>query len=313
MAAYKQYDVLLVNAIFDGLNLVAKEAPLVNERDGVLILSENAGAHEELGRWAITVNPFDVSAQAEAIHQALEMPADERRARIEAIRSHVREHDLDCLDRRAALRPGPLGSPRGAFVTVAAAKALTPVDPATLEPVGTVEVTPPEAIAEIVAEARLVQRRWARVGGTTSGAALLVRVAHFLLDSADDLAATITAETGKPVLEAYTAELFLALEQLRWTAANAERVVGGERVRFTQPYLRHKRGRLLYEPLRRRRGDRAVELPLRHPVHPDDCAVAAGNAVIVKPSELTPLSGAWVERAFEAVGAPRGARPRRPR
>jgi hypothetical protein len=46
-------------------------------------------------------------------------------------------------------------------VTVAATKALTPVDPATLEPVGTVEVTPPEAIPEIVAEARLVQRRWA--------------------------------------------------------------------------------------------------------------------------------------------------------
>ena len=94
VAAYKQYDVLLVNAIFDGLNLVAKEAPLVNERDGVLILSENAGAYEELHRWAITVNPFDVSEQAEAIHEALEMPASERRARIEAIRAHVREHDL---------------------------------------------------------------------------------------------------------------------------------------------------------------------------------------------------------------------------
>ena len=49
MAAYKQYDVLFVNAIVDGMNLVAKEAPLVNERDGVLILSENAGAHAELG------------------------------------------------------------------------------------------------------------------------------------------------------------------------------------------------------------------------------------------------------------------------
>ena len=60
VAAYKQFDVLLVNAIFDGLNLVAKEAPLVNERDGVLVLSENAGAHEELGEWALTVNPFDV-------------------------------------------------------------------------------------------------------------------------------------------------------------------------------------------------------------------------------------------------------------
>ena len=50
VAAYKQFDVLLVNAIFDGMNLVAKEAPLVNERDGVVVLSENAGAHAELGR-----------------------------------------------------------------------------------------------------------------------------------------------------------------------------------------------------------------------------------------------------------------------
>jgi trehalose 6-phosphate synthase len=94
VAAYKDFDVLLVNAIFDGLNLVAKEAPLVNEREGVLILSENAGAHEELGDWALSVNPFDVAGQADAIHRALEMPADERRERIDAIRSWVREHDL---------------------------------------------------------------------------------------------------------------------------------------------------------------------------------------------------------------------------
>jgi trehalose 6-phosphate synthase len=94
VAAYKDYDVLLVNAIFDGLNLVAKEAPLVNERDGVLILSENAGAHEELGDWALSVNPFDVAGQADAIHRALEMPAEERRERIEAIRAWVGEHDL---------------------------------------------------------------------------------------------------------------------------------------------------------------------------------------------------------------------------
>jgi trehalose 6-phosphate synthase len=94
VAAYKQYDVLLVNAIYDGLNLVAKEGPLVNERDGVLVLSENAGAHAELGPWALTVNPFDLSGQAEALHAALEMPADERSARIGAIRAQVREHDL---------------------------------------------------------------------------------------------------------------------------------------------------------------------------------------------------------------------------
>jgi trehalose 6-phosphate synthase len=95
VASYKEFDVLLVNPIFDGLNLVAKEAPLVNVRDGVLVLSENAGVHEELGEWALTINPFDVAGQAAAIHEALEMPEPERRRRIQAIRAHVRAHDLE--------------------------------------------------------------------------------------------------------------------------------------------------------------------------------------------------------------------------
>jgi trehalose 6-phosphate synthase len=94
VAAYKQFDVLLVNAIFDGMNLVAKEAPLVNTRDGVVVLSENAGAHAELGEWALSVNPFDVEGQAEAIERALDLDGEERRRRLEAIRAHVREHDV---------------------------------------------------------------------------------------------------------------------------------------------------------------------------------------------------------------------------
>jgi trehalose 6-phosphate synthase len=110
VAAYKQFDVLLVNAIFDGMNLVAKEAPLVNTRDGAVVLSENAGAHAELGEWALSVNPFDVDGQAAAIHEGLTLDAGERRRRLEAIRSHVREHDvaawldtlLAALDRIAA-------------------------------------------------------------------------------------------------------------------------------------------------------------------------------------------------------------------
>ena len=93
LAAYKQFDVLLVNAIFDGMNLVAKEAPLVNVRDGVVILSENAGAHEELAGWAVSINPFDVAGQAEAIHTAITMPQSERGARIAAIRDWVGAHD----------------------------------------------------------------------------------------------------------------------------------------------------------------------------------------------------------------------------
>ena len=110
VAAYKHYDVLLVNAIFDGMNLVAKEAPLVNQRDGVLILSENAGATEELREWALTVNPFDIQQQADAIYQALTMHAAERRQRIEGLRAQVREHDISRwidtqLEDLAALRP----------------------------------------------------------------------------------------------------------------------------------------------------------------------------------------------------------------
>jgi trehalose 6-phosphate synthase len=95
VAAYKQYDVLLVNAVYDGLNLVAKEAPLVNARDGVLVLSENAGAHEELAAWCVSVNPFDVWGQAEAMHEALTLEPGERRRRVEAIRAHVRANDVN--------------------------------------------------------------------------------------------------------------------------------------------------------------------------------------------------------------------------
>jgi len=94
VAAYKQFDVLFVNAIFDGMNLVSKEAPLVNERDGVVVLSENTGAYEELQDWVVRVNPFDVAGQAEALSRALAMSQAERHERLAAIRAHVREHDI---------------------------------------------------------------------------------------------------------------------------------------------------------------------------------------------------------------------------
>ena len=104
VAAYKQFDVLLVNAVYDGLNLVAKEGPLVNGRDGVLVLSENAGAHEELGEWALTVNPFDISGQADALYEALVMPAAERARRAAGLRgADPRQRDRG-VDRGAARR-----------------------------------------------------------------------------------------------------------------------------------------------------------------------------------------------------------------
>jgi trehalose 6-phosphate synthase len=93
VAAYKHYDVLLVNAMFDGMNLVAKEGPMVNERDGVSVLSENTGAHEELGEHALSVNPFDIQALADSIHAALTMEPGERARRLRGLKEIVTARD----------------------------------------------------------------------------------------------------------------------------------------------------------------------------------------------------------------------------
>jgi trehalose 6-phosphate synthase len=93
VARYKHFDLLMVNSIFDGMNLVAKEAPAVNTRDGVVMLSENTGSHEELGDCTLTVNPFDIQEQADTIHRALTMDPDERRIRATRLREIVRERD----------------------------------------------------------------------------------------------------------------------------------------------------------------------------------------------------------------------------
>jgi trehalose 6-phosphate synthase len=95
VAAYKNYDVLLVNAVRDGMNLIAKEAVIANEKNGVLLLSENAGAHEELGEHALTVNPFDIDEQADALYEALTMPEDERARRAEELEQTIRSYTIE--------------------------------------------------------------------------------------------------------------------------------------------------------------------------------------------------------------------------
>ena len=89
VARYKHFDLLMVNSLFDGMNLVAKEAPAVNTRDGVLMLSENTGSHEELVGCALSVNPFDIQEQADTIYRALTMSAEERRRRADQLREII--------------------------------------------------------------------------------------------------------------------------------------------------------------------------------------------------------------------------------
>ena len=92
LAALTLSDVLLINPVRDGMNLVAKEGPLVNTQDGVLVLSREAGAWEELelgGDGALGVNPFDVAGTADALHTALTMSPEARAARAGAVRGAV--------------------------------------------------------------------------------------------------------------------------------------------------------------------------------------------------------------------------------
>jgi len=81
LAAYRLADVALVNPIRDGMNLVAKEVPVVSDEGCALVLSREAGAFQELGRDAVVVNPYDVTGTANALHTALTMPAEERAER----------------------------------------------------------------------------------------------------------------------------------------------------------------------------------------------------------------------------------------
>ena len=90
LAAQLIYDVLLVNPIMDGMNLVAKEGPAVNENNGVLVLSSGAGAYDQIADHAITVeDPLDVDETATALLRALELPDADRRRRADALRDLV--------------------------------------------------------------------------------------------------------------------------------------------------------------------------------------------------------------------------------
>ncbi|NYB51651.1 MAG: trehalose-6-phosphate synthase [Methanobacteriaceae archaeon] len=94
VAAFKNYDCLIVNPIADGMNIVPKEASAVNENQGVIILSEKAGCYEELKDHVICVNPFDVCQTTQAYLQAIKMSIDERRKKLNNLQNMVAERTI---------------------------------------------------------------------------------------------------------------------------------------------------------------------------------------------------------------------------
>jgi succinate-semialdehyde dehydrogenase/glutarate-semialdehyde dehydrogenase len=123
---------------------------------------------------------------------------------------------------------------------------------------------------------------------------------------ADEIADAIVAETAKPRTEAIANELYTAVDHASWLAKHAPRVLADERVRFSQLHLKTKKAWLLYEPLGVVAAITPWNLPFAIPFREVATAVAAGNAVVLKPSELTPLTGEWVRRVLQEAGVPDG-------
>jgi len=172
-----------------------------------------------------------------------------------------------------------------------------------------VTTTPERERTDELQRALVAAERAADAWGATSldtRARVLREAVQVVLDRADDIAATVSAETGKPLTEAISHDLFPALDHCAWLARNARKVLRPRRIRYSQPHLLLKRAWEIHEPY----GVVAVvspwNVPFAIPFTSVITALAAGNAVVLKPSELTPASGEWARRVLEEAGAPAG-------
>src|SRR5438270_162741 len=199
--------------------------------------------------------------------------------------------------RRARDASAPTASLRTLGITETRGRAES-FSPATGERLGTVATVEPADVAAIVRDVAEVQRFWAQLP-LSDRARYMRRTAQVLIDNLDELSALVTREQGKPRSEAYLMELLPTIDGLHWIAANGERLLADERIRYTQSLVRRKRSLFSYEPL----GVIGVISPWSSPWSTPFGIVATalmcGNGVVVKPSSQTPLIGERIQAAFE--------------
>jgi succinate-semialdehyde dehydrogenase/glutarate-semialdehyde dehydrogenase len=175
--------------------------------------------------------------------------------------------------------------------------------PATLEPIGEIEVQSPEDVRAAVERARKAQPTWAALS-FDERARYLQRAVRVLLERQDEFLDVIVRETGKPRAEALAVEILAACDALTFYGKRAKRILADR----TLPVhlMKTKKLRLSYRPL----GVAGIITPWNFPfilsLNPTAQALMAGNTVVLKPSEVTPFSGRLVEELFSAVGLPEG-------
>jgi acyl-CoA reductase-like NAD-dependent aldehyde dehydrogenase len=180
---------------------------------------------------------------------------------------------------------------------------LDSIDPATEDLIGRFEVTAPGEVPRMMEHARRAQREWAQVP-VSERARRLERLAEIFQNRRSEIAEVVTHENGKPLAEALFSDVLVSLDSIRWHARHAERMLAGERVGHHNPIFKGKKGGLEYEPC----GVVAIispwNYPIAIPVTAAAAAVVAGNAVIVKPSELVPWCGSLLGELFDQAEFP---------
>jgi succinate-semialdehyde dehydrogenase/glutarate-semialdehyde dehydrogenase len=176
-------------------------------------------------------------------------------------------------------------------------------NPATLEAVGSIEVQTAADVAAAVERAHKAQPAWAEIG-IQARARYLERAVRVLLARQEEFIDVICSETGKPRLEALATEILTACDALQFYAKRARRILADRTVPVH--LLKTKKLKLCYRPL----GVVGIITPWNFPfilsLNPTAQALVAGNAVVLKPSEVTPLSGRLVEQLFRDAGLPDG-------
>jgi succinate-semialdehyde dehydrogenase/glutarate-semialdehyde dehydrogenase len=176
-------------------------------------------------------------------------------------------------------------------------------NPATLEVVGEVEVQTAADVRAAVERARKAQPEWAELG-FEGRARYLRRAVDVLIDKQDEFVDIIVAETGKPRVEALGAEIIASCDALQFYARRAKRILADRTIPLH--LMKTKKLKIAYRPL----GVVGIITPWNFPfvlsLNPTAQALIAGNAVVLKPSEVTPFSGRLVETLFQEVGLPEG-------
>jgi succinate-semialdehyde dehydrogenase/glutarate-semialdehyde dehydrogenase len=178
-------------------------------------------------------------------------------------------------------------------------------NPATLEPLGEIEVQSAEDVRAAVESAREAQPGWASLS-LGERVQYMRRALRMLLERQDEFVDVIVSESGKPRNEARMMAIFASCDSLSYYAKHAKKMLAPERVKLHGMLRFMKRCRIVYRPL----GVVGVISPWNGPLilslNPTVQALMAGNTVVLKPSEVTPRSGALVGELFEAAGLPEG-------